>query len=271
MRARGIKPAFFKNEELADLPHQARLLYIGLWCLADRDGRLEDRPKRIKAELFPYEKADIDGMLTLLADRGFIRRYGPVDKPCIDIPTFLQHQYPHKNEKSLQLPAYGDISESSGTKTEPLRLTDDCCNLTPDCGLRTVERGPDHELLDELLDTAASVRGKKAAWRPDTSDRQTFAALGEQFPPEQIRRELLNFKAYAAQREYRDFGRAFASWMSRVTPLPMVAPKPSARSERIARAVQSLQAGMTEGEVKAFVLDETELREAMSGIGREMP
>ncbi len=51
MRARGIKPAFFKNEELAELGTVAQLLFIGLWCLADREGRLEDRPKRIGAEV----------------------------------------------------------------------------------------------------------------------------------------------------------------------------------------------------------------------------
>jgi len=30
MRARNLKPGFFKNEELADLPFEARLLFAGL-------------------------------------------------------------------------------------------------------------------------------------------------------------------------------------------------------------------------------------------------
>ena len=47
-RARNIKPGFFKNEFLAEMPCEVRLLFIGLWTLADREGRLEDRPKRIK-------------------------------------------------------------------------------------------------------------------------------------------------------------------------------------------------------------------------------
>lgn len=37
-RARNIKPSFFKNEDLADLNPFDRLLFIGLWCLADREG-----------------------------------------------------------------------------------------------------------------------------------------------------------------------------------------------------------------------------------------
>ena len=44
MRTRLLKPGFFMNEELARLPVRARLLFAGLWCLADREGRLEDRP-----------------------------------------------------------------------------------------------------------------------------------------------------------------------------------------------------------------------------------
>ena len=67
MRARNIKPGFFENEELADLPPLTRLLYIGLWLLADREGRLENRPRRIKAQIFPYERRpDIPAMLTVL-------------------------------------------------------------------------------------------------------------------------------------------------------------------------------------------------------------
>ena len=51
MRARNLKPGFFQNEYLADLPPLARILFCGLWCSADRNGRLEYRPKKIKAEI----------------------------------------------------------------------------------------------------------------------------------------------------------------------------------------------------------------------------
>ena len=33
-RARNIKPGFFDNEILGELPALTRLLFIGLWCLA---------------------------------------------------------------------------------------------------------------------------------------------------------------------------------------------------------------------------------------------
>jgi hypothetical protein len=52
-RTRSIKPSFFKNEFLAECEPMARLLFIGLWTLADSQGRMEFRPMRIRAELFP--------------------------------------------------------------------------------------------------------------------------------------------------------------------------------------------------------------------------
>ena len=47
-RSRNIKPSIMANEELAELEPLSRLLFIYLWMLADKAGRLEDRPKRIK-------------------------------------------------------------------------------------------------------------------------------------------------------------------------------------------------------------------------------
>ena len=72
---RTVKPGFFKNEILADLPMSARLLFVGLWTLADCEGRLEDRPKRIKAEIFPYDNVDVTDLLSRLQSAGFIIRY----------------------------------------------------------------------------------------------------------------------------------------------------------------------------------------------------
>src|SRR5687768_4523414 len=78
-RIRTIKPEFFLHEGLAELSPLHRLLFIGLWTLADKRGVLEDRPRKIKAALFPWESAcDVDAMLWDLAEAGLIRRFvGP--------------------------------------------------------------------------------------------------------------------------------------------------------------------------------------------------
>jgi hypothetical protein len=104
-RARNIKPAIMDNEGLADLEPLTRLLFIYLWMLADREGRLEDRPKRIAAQAFPYDRAaDIDAMLNQLQAAGFIQRYQAKGMAIIQIVNFLKHQTPHGTEKDSELP-----------------------------------------------------------------------------------------------------------------------------------------------------------------------
>jgi len=49
-RIRQIKPEFYLDDELAQCSRDARLLFPGLWILADRAGRLECRPAKIKAQ-----------------------------------------------------------------------------------------------------------------------------------------------------------------------------------------------------------------------------
>lgn len=92
MRIRSIKPGFFNNDELAELRPLTRLLFIGLWCLADRRGRLEDRPRRIKAELLPYDDFDAGEMLAELERAAFVTRYESGGLALIQINTFEEHQ-----------------------------------------------------------------------------------------------------------------------------------------------------------------------------------
>ena len=113
MRARNIKPGFYKNEELAGCSLQARLLFPGLWMMADREGRLEDRPKRIKGEVFPYDDFDVDALLCELAEAGMIVRYQVDGGKYIWIPNFLKHQNPHKREKDSDIPAFESSPEKA--------------------------------------------------------------------------------------------------------------------------------------------------------------
>lgn len=105
-RIRQIKPEFFKSEDIAGLEWPARVLFIGLWTLAAADGRLLDRPRRIAAELFPYDHMDeqVDILLGMLAARELILRYIAEGKPCIQIVNFVKHQKPHPKEPGSNLP-----------------------------------------------------------------------------------------------------------------------------------------------------------------------
>ncbi|WP_225773280.1 hypothetical protein [Pseudomonas sp. Marseille-Q5115] len=120
-RARNIKPALFTNEILGVGHPLCTLLFQGLWLLADREGRLEDRPLRIKAEIFPYREADVDAMLHWLAHKGFIVRYTASGKAFIEVVNFTKHQNPHKNEKESEIPSVSEgciTSDFLGTRSE---------------------------------------------------------------------------------------------------------------------------------------------------------
>lgn len=119
MRARNIKPSFFTNLELGECDPLARLLFIGLWCIADREGRLEDKPKQIKIQTIPYDDVDCDSLLKQLNDNNFIYRYIHGGKAYIQINNFLKHQNPHIKEKESEIPGpYSTDSQPIDNKEE---------------------------------------------------------------------------------------------------------------------------------------------------------
>ncbi|MBK7082330.1 MAG: hypothetical protein IPH55_16930 [Betaproteobacteria bacterium] len=124
-RARNLKPSFFTNDKLAELDPLGRLLFAGLWTIADREGRLEDRPKRIKAEILPYDDADADRLLLDLQAAGFIMRYSVNGGRFIQVLAFTKHQNPHVREGPSTIPAPDKHSAStvpSPEIQEPARL-----------------------------------------------------------------------------------------------------------------------------------------------------
>ena len=137
-RTRNIKPGFFKNDLLAEIEPLGRLLFAGLWTIADREGRLEDRPKRIKAEVLPYDNCDIDELLAILSDKEFIIRYEISEQKYIQITNFSRHQNPHVNESASEIPAPEQHSTStvqaqykSGLVPSTLNLKPSTLNLVP--------------------------------------------------------------------------------------------------------------------------------------------
>ena len=112
MRSRNLKPGYFKNEILCELDPLARILFSGLWCMADREGRLEYRPKRIKVEILPYDNCNIEKLLLLLS-RDFITIYEVDGEKYIQINKFKEHQNPHIKEKASTIPAPEKYSAST--------------------------------------------------------------------------------------------------------------------------------------------------------------
>lgn len=120
-RTRLIKPKFFIDEDIGTLPPLARLLFIGLWTVADREGILEDKPRQIKNAILGYDDCDVDELLNQLYTAGFIVRYTYNSKCYIKIRCFVKHQNPHKQEKPSEYPQPTEIQEQPdniGTSSE---------------------------------------------------------------------------------------------------------------------------------------------------------
>ena len=113
-RARNIKPGFFRNADLVELSVEARLLFIGLWTIADREGRLDDRPKQIKMEIYPADSFDINSLLSELASTDMLLRYEVGGKRYLQIVNFTRHQNPHKDERQSTIPPPDVFSDPSG-------------------------------------------------------------------------------------------------------------------------------------------------------------
>ncbi len=119
-RIRTIKPEFFLDDELAELSPLTRLLFIGLWTLADCEGRIEDRPKRIRAQILPFDDGDTNLMLQSLHDAGFIRRYSVCGRSYLLVTNFTKHQRLSGNEAQSvsDIPGPCDADKQSGSDEE---------------------------------------------------------------------------------------------------------------------------------------------------------
>lgn len=132
-RSRNLKPAFFLNYDLSKCPYPARILFAGLWCLADREGRLEDIPEKIKAQVLPYDSEDSNKLLEMLSKKGFIIRYQKRSEKYIQIVNFSKHQSPHIKEPESLIPA--PDKHQTRTRQEPDKSdskTPDSLNPLPD-------------------------------------------------------------------------------------------------------------------------------------------
>lgn len=217
MRARNIKPGFFKNDRLAELNPFTRILFAGLWCMADRAGRLEDRPKRIKAEVLPYDDWDVDAALSTL-DGEFIKRYSVDGNQFIQILHFSDHQNPHKNEKESEIPPY---QHSTSTVQEPKKhSTNPADSLIPDSLIPDSNTPPTppqggRDVFEEFWKIYPKKVGKGAArkaWKQVRAPTQTLseisAALSWQTKTEQWQKNngqyIPNPATYLNQRRWED-------------------------------------------------------------------
>lgn len=153
MRSRNIKPSIFRNDLLAVADPLHTVIFAGLWCMADRAGRLEDRPAKIHLEVNPGRALDgTAASLDWLTANGFVERYEVSGAKFIQVVNFAKHQNPHCKELPSTIPA----PCSHSADTVPARLIPDSGYLIPD---------PPSLIPDSLRS------GSARSFRPSSSER----------------------------------------------------------------------------------------------------
>lgn len=120
-RIRTIKPDFFTSEDIVALSPFARLLYIALWCEADREGRMAWKPATFKLRYFPGDKVNVENLSAELTGRSLVILYG---SGLAYIPTFLEHQHVNPREAASALPPPRVEHASARVSDEALRDSD---------------------------------------------------------------------------------------------------------------------------------------------------
>lgn len=115
-RIRSVKPEFWADEDLAaQTSRDARLLYIGLWNLADEHARLRGDPRFVKGQVFAYDDdlspADVERLTDELVAAGKVQRYRSGSSTYLFLPNLAKHQRLEAGKVESRLPAPPDPSE----------------------------------------------------------------------------------------------------------------------------------------------------------------
>lgn len=127
----------------------ARLLYIALWCEADKEGRLCWKPKTFKMRYLPGDECSVDALCKELIAAGVVVLYGD---GLAYIPGFSKHQHVNPRESASVLP------EPEGhAAAPPKRIQKDVREqvMERDGGICVRCGSDDHPQLDHILPQSA--------------------------------------------------------------------------------------------------------------------
>lgn len=104
-RIRTIKPEFFTSADVCGCSHAARLLFLALFCEADRAGRLAWKPDSIRLRYFPADpKLDVAALAAELETRDMLRLYEAEGRWYAWVVNFSRHQHINGRETESRLP-----------------------------------------------------------------------------------------------------------------------------------------------------------------------
>jgi len=119
-RIRTVKPEFFTSEDIISLSPLARLLYIGMWCEADREGRFAWKPNTLKLRYLPADNIEIYSLCDEIVAAGLVVTYGD---GLAFIPSFSKHQSINPREAASTFPAHVEYSNNYSSRVTDASLT----------------------------------------------------------------------------------------------------------------------------------------------------
>jgi hypothetical protein len=114
-RSRNIKPGFFTNDELAECQPLARILFAGLWTIADKEGRLMTALRKLK----PWCCLLMMSIVTLCCSSCISTNSSIVTRKgdsYIQVSNWKKHQNPHCKEAASEIPE--PSQNQNGTEQE---------------------------------------------------------------------------------------------------------------------------------------------------------
>lgn len=210
-RIRTIKPEFFTSDDICALSPLARLLYVGLWCEADREGRLVWSPGVLKRRYLPDDACDFAVLAGELTGRGLIVLYGD---GCAHIPSFARHQHIGPREAQSRLPApSGEMRPPSGESRQ---------------GRESEGEGKEGEGKAASPPPRQHAHALPEGWKPDEEDLAWAKTARPDLKPADLEAETERFRNHATAhaRTAHRWGPSWRLWVSKAH--PPKAPSPGA-------------------------------------------
>lgn len=223
-RIRTIKPEFFTSEDIVELEPMARLLYIALWCEADREGRMAWKPRTFKMRYLPIDDCDIDALCNALVARGLVCLYGD---GLAYIPSFNSHQHVNPREAKSSFPEPNGDYRQISTRDDASVTRDDASNLDLHAHVGKERKGKESYIGGRVDDASAPCHEpeRKSRKKPRQqiadsfkfSDRVRAYGAKLNFASAEIDREEQRFIRYAKQnaRICADWDMAAENWLDK--------------------------------------------------------
>ncbi len=187
-RIRTIKPEFFTSEDIVSLTPLARLFYVSLWCEADREGRLEWKPRTFKMRYLPADDCDVVALGDELIEMGLVRLYEVDGKTYAVIPQFTRHQVINNREQESDLP-------------EPPRVKDAC--VTRESGRKEGKERKEGNTRAASIDDDVGFASFWSAFPNKKAKQDAFKAWSKLKPCDALQASIL--KAVEIQRQGEDW------------------------------------------------------------------